>query len=134
MRVCGYCKKILADDLNPRALHCDDSHKVLAFRVRRALKAWRSRFTEQEAQLAQCAPASAATYRLGHRRRDAGRLRFLPKSGGFALSPFELPTVPISAVYVVEYLDALGQSLGTPIALLTGLYVEAAPKTVKRRK
>ena len=134
LRLCRYCKKRLSKDLGPRALHCDGSHKSLAYRARLALSEWRSRFSAQEAQLVQCAPVSAAAYRLGHRLKDTGRLRFVPSIGGFALGPFEVPAVPISGVYVVEYLDSLGQSLGTPIALQTGLYVEAAPKQPKHRR
>lgn len=134
LRLCRYCKKRLSKTLGPRALYCRDSHKTLAYRARLAMTEWRSRFSAQEAQLVQCAPVSAAAYRLGHRLKDMGSLRFVPNVGGFALGPFEAPCVPISGVYVVEYLDGLGLSLGTPIALQTGLYVEAAPKQVKHRR
>ena len=131
-RTCAYCGKYLHPALAPQARHCSDSHKTLASRQRVAAQARRDRFAVQEVQLLSCAPKGAAAYRLGIRRTDTGPLHFFPKRAGkgFALDPFQPPSVPAIGLYVVRYLDAHGHDLGTPLALVTGLsVVEIDPKT-----
>ncbi|MFO0575505.1 MAG: hypothetical protein U1A78_16040 [Polyangia bacterium] len=65
------------------------------------------------------APSGTAGYRLGTVSGEAQILHWFPSSlfrqpPMFRIEPFELPSVPIAGVYVVQFVDVRGQPLGSP--------------------
>ena len=134
---CLYCGRLLARSRTPRAEYCGDVCRAGAFKLRQQLARLPSSIEFLYTAFRQHAPPRAIGYRLlyaqgariwqypagdGREWRDYRGTRCTRRS--FALWPFEIPIVPISATYGVHFIGR-GAVWEPPAELLIGFAVHA---------